>query len=50
MAMSNKSTFEGNAIYNITSQFGLDEMIKETMHIFDISSSRIDSYLHHYLI
>ena len=37
-----KSAFEGNAINNIKSQFGLYEVIKEPAHILNISSSCID--------
>ena len=33
-----KSTFEGNVTYNITSQFGLYQVIKEPTHILNISS------------
>ena len=37
-----KSTFEGNVIDNITSQFGLYQVIKEPTHILNTSSSCID--------
>ena len=37
-----KSTFEGNVIDNITSQFGLYQVIKELTHILNTSSSCID--------
>ena len=37
-----KSTFEGNAIDNITSQFGLWQVIKEPAHLLNISCSCID--------
>ena len=37
-----KSIFEGNVIDNITSQFGLYQVIKEPTHILHTSSSCID--------
>ena len=37
-----KTSFEGNAIENLTSQFGLHQVIKEPIHILDTSSSCID--------
>ena len=37
-----KSTFEGNVIDNITSQFGLYQVIKEPTHILNTSFSCID--------
>ena len=33
---------EGNAIENLTSQFGLHQVIKEPTHILDTSSLSID--------
>ena len=39
---NNKCNFEGNIIENVTSQFGLQQVIKEPTHILDNSSSRID--------
>ena len=38
----NKTTYEGSKIDAITSQFGLQELIKETTHISTDSSSCID--------
>ena len=38
----NKTSFEGDVIENLTSQFGLHQVIKEPTHILDTSSSRID--------
>ena len=37
-----KTNFEGDAIENLTSQFGLHQVIKEPIHILDTSSSCID--------
>ena len=37
-----KTNFEGDAIENLTSQFGLHQVIKEPTHILDTSSSCID--------
>ena len=37
-----KSNFEGDAIENLTSLFGLHQVIKEPTHILDTSSSCID--------
>ena len=37
-----KSTFKGNVIDSITSQFGLYQVIKEPIHILNTSSSCID--------
>ena len=37
-----KRSFEGNIIENITSQFGLQQVIKEATHILDHSSSCIN--------
>ena len=37
-----KTSFEGDAIKNLTSQFGLHQMIKEPTHILDTSSYCID--------
>ena len=37
-----KSTFEGNVIDNIMSQFGLYQVIKEPTHLLNTSSSSID--------
>ena len=37
-----KEMQEGNAIENLTSQFGLHQVIKEPIHILDTSSSCID--------
>ena len=37
-----KTSFEGDAIENLTSQFGLHQMIKEPTHILDTFSSCID--------
>ena len=37
-----KTNFEGDAIENLTSQFGLQQVIKESTHILDTSSSCID--------
>ena len=36
------SSFEGEAIENLTTQFGLHQVIKEPTHILDTSSSCID--------
>ena len=38
----NKSNFEGEAIENLTSQFGLHQVIKEPTHILDTSYQCID--------
>ena len=37
-----KTNFEGDAIENLTSQFGLHQVIKEPTHILDTSFSFID--------
>ena len=37
-----KRSFEGDAIENLTSQFGLYQVIRESTHILDTSSSCID--------
>ena len=37
-----KTNFEGDATENLTSQFGLRQVIKEPTHILDPSSSCID--------
>ena len=37
-----KSNFEGDAIENLTSLFGLHQVFKEPTHILDTSSSFID--------
>ena len=37
-----KTNFEGAAVGNLTSQFGLHQVIKEPTHILDTSSSCID--------
>ena len=37
-----KTSFEGNAIENLTSQFGLHQVMKEPTHILDTSSLSID--------
>ena len=37
-----KTNFDGDAIENLTSQFGLHQVIKEPTHILDTSSSCID--------
>ena len=37
-----KCSFEGNIIENVTSQFGLQQVIKEPKYILDNSSSCID--------
>ena len=36
---NNKCSFEGNIIENVTSQFGLQQVTKETTYILDNSSS-----------
>ena len=36
------TNFEGITIENVTSQFGLSQIIKEAAHILESSSSRID--------
>ena len=38
----NKTTFKGSKIDSVTSQFGLQQIIKELTHIFGKSSSGID--------
>ena len=37
-----KTNFEGDAVENLTSQFGFHQVIKEPFHILDTSSSCID--------
>ena len=49
-AKSSKSTTEGNAIDNITSQFRSHQVIREPTHIADTSSSCMTSHLRQYLI
>ena len=39
---NDKCSFEGNTIENVTSQFSLKQVIKESTHILDNSSSCID--------
>ena len=36
-----KTNFEGDAIENLTSQFGLHQVIKEPTHILDTSSQSL---------
>ena len=36
-----KTNFEGDAIENLTSQFGLRQVIKEPTHILDTSSQSL---------
>ena len=38
----NKTTYEGSKIDGVTSQFGQQQLIKEPIHILEISSSYID--------
>ena len=40
--INDSTTFQGNVLENITSQFGLQQIIKEPTHILDKSSSCID--------
>ena len=42
MEIATNRSFEGNVINNITSQFGLYQVIKEPTHILNTSSSCID--------
>ena len=37
-----EKSFEGDAIENLTSQFGLNQVIKEPIHILDNSSSCVN--------
>ena len=40
--INDSTTSQGNVLENITSQFGLQQIIKEPTHILDNSSSCID--------
>ena len=42
LLLQQKKSFEGDAIENLTSQFGLHQGIKELAHILDTSSLYID--------
>ena len=39
---NDQTSFEGNKIEHITSQFGLRQIINVPTHVFDLSSSCID--------